>query len=397
MPKIRVLALSSDMDGVGYYRILNPHLSIDDPEVEADVRLLTDGSLNLADENYVRNYNIIFYNKSLFFPKKEMAQVFEQLIKKYNIKIVYDIDDYWILNNTHLNYEGWKKTNSQELIEKLIKYSHHVTTTTPLFANRISEINNKVFVLENSLNPNEYQWRVENKIKSDKIRFLWGGGISHMPDLRLMKDSFELFDKEFMNKSQLYMCGFDLRVRTNKGVFKGDPKTNQWTFFENIFSNNGKWVTNPRHKEYLNTYDDSNYGIKEEFKDEFYQRRWTKPILLYGTMYREADVVLSPLKNNNLFNFYKSQLKVIEAGIYKCPIIASNYGPYTLDIEDGIDGFLVDETKPDIWYKKMKWFVENPNAIIDMGEKLYEKVMSRYSMDIVCKKRAEFYKNIVNN
>jgi len=39
----------------------------------------------------------------------------------------------------------------------------------------------------------------------------------------------------------------------------------------------------------------------------------------------------------------KSQLKIIEAGIHKCPVIASNYGPYTLDIEDGKHGFLINE------------------------------------------------------
>lgn len=396
MSKVNVLALSSDNDGIGYYRVLNPHSYMNDEDVDVEIRLLTDGTLNLAFEPFVSQFNIIFYNKNLVFPKPEMAEIFMNIVKKHNIKIIYDIDDYWILSPTHINYPSWKNSKNKELIEKLLEISDAVTTTTPLFAERISEINPNVHVLENALNSKEYQWRYENKIPSDKIRFLWGGGISHMPDLRLLKRSFDSFDKDFLEKAQLYLCGFDLRMRTPKGIMKSDPKTNQWTFFEHIFTNSGKWIKSNQHRDYLNQYNDTNYGITEEFKDEFYQRRWTKPILTYGTMYHEADVVLAPLKNNMLFNNYKSQLKVIEAGIYKCPIIASNYGPYTLDVEDGVDGFLIDESKPLEWYKKMKWFVDNPSAVEDMGEKLHEKVMGRYEMSIVDEKRRELYKKIIS-
>ncbi|MCB1712944.1 MAG: glycosyltransferase, partial [Candidatus Riesia sp.] len=201
---------------------------------------------------------------------------------------------------------------------------------------------------------------------------------------------------DFIEKSQLYLCGFDLRIRTPKGIIKSNPNSNQWKFFEDIFTNNGKWVKNSEYRKFLNEYKDDNYGISEEFRNsEFYQRRWTKPILTYGTMYHESDVVLAPLKNNNIFNMYKSQLKVIEAGVYKCPIIASRYGPYTLDIEDGVDGFLIDEDKPHLWYDKMRWFVKNPSAVKDMGERLYEKVVSKYEMGVVTEKRVDCYKKIL--
>jgi len=393
---MNILALSIDLDGVGYYRILNPHSYIMNKDINVEIRIMNDPTLNITDENFIKNFNIIIYNKDIPFRNKEIVDKFYYLVKKYDIKIVFDIDDYWILNPTHLNYNIWKKTKAGEKTEKLIKNADYVTTTTQLFANRIKEVNENVTVLENSLSPKEYQWNHENKIKSDKIRFMWGGGISHMPDLKLLKNSFKLFDKNFMNKSQLYLCGFDLRVRTEHGIIKGDPKTNQWTFFEHIFTNNGKWIKDNNYRNFLNEYKDNNYGISEKFRyDQFYQRRWTKPILTYGTMYQEADVVIAPLKNNMLFNYYKSQLKVIEAGIYKLPIIASNYGPYTIDIEDGVDGFLIDENKPELWYEKMKWFVDNPSAVIDMGEKLHEKVINRYSMKKVTEKRLDFYKKII--
>jgi glycosyltransferase involved in cell wall biosynthesis len=394
---IRVLVLTTDTDGIGYYRNFMPHLTINDPDFEIDIRMLQDGTLNLLDQNFISKYNIIFYNKAIPFAKPEFFKIFYDLTKKYNIKIVYDIDDYWILSPTHSNYDMWKKSKADEAIVKAIKDADHVTTTTSLFAHRISEENPNVSVLENGVNLEEQQWTYDRK-PSDKIRFLWGGGISHLIDLRLLKTSFEIFDKDFLKKSQIFMCGYDLRVRTPKGMIqKSDPKTNTWSAFENIFSNNWRYVTSNEHRAYLKSYDDTGYGIKEEFIDEFYQRRWTRPILNYGHMYNEADVCLAPLKNNNMFNFYKSNLKVIEAGAHHCPILASNYGPYTVDDIEGIEdgkrkGFLIDENKPKMWYEKMKFYADNPDEMREHGENLYEYVKEKLCIKVIGEKRKQLYK-----
>lgn len=183
-------------------------------------------------------------------------------------------------------------------------------------------------------------------------------------------------------------------------ITQDNPKRSLWTQFECIFTNDYKWVNNPEYQSYLFQYDNTNFGRNEKFLSEFYNRRWTKSISEFGTMYYEADVCLAPLKSNHEFNHKKSQLKVAEAGAHKCPIILSNYGPYTIDdIEGKFDGkpkgFLIDENKSN-WYEKMKWFSQNPNAVVDYGENLYEYVKNNYSTDVVCKKRAEFYKSIVD-
>ena len=399
---IKILVLVSDTDGIGSWRNFMPHLTINDPDFDVDIRMLQDGTLNMLDPNFMSQYNILFYNKSIPFSKPEYFTAFKEMVKNLNIKIIYDIDDYWILSSTHLNYDMWKKTKADEVIIRALKEADHVTTTTTLFADKISEINKNVTVLENGVNLEEQQWTF-NRRPSEKIRFLWGGGISHMVDLRLLKPSFEIFDKDFLKKAQVIMCGYDLRVRTPKGMIqKSDPRTNQWSFFEDIFSNKGKYITNNEHRKYLQTYDDTNYGLKEEFIDEFYQRRWTRPIMLYGCMYNEADVCLSPLKNNNMFNYYKSNLKVIEAGAHHCPIIASNYGPYTIDdIEgkkDGMrKGFLIDESNPKDWYNKMKFYSNNIEAAREHGENLFNYVKKNLSIKVVGEKRKQLYKKVIEN
>jgi glycosyltransferase involved in cell wall biosynthesis len=100
----------------------------------------------------------------------------------------------------------------------------------------------------------------------------------------------------------------------------------------------------------------------------------------------------------------KSQLKVIEAGFYKKALIASDLGPYTIDLKhclnhgNFVDGnaMLVDENRNHSdWAKHIKKLVENPNMVKDMGERLYETVKDKYDLNNVTKDRRAFYLSII--
>ena len=60
----------------------------------------------------------------------------------------------------------------------------------------------------------------------------------------------------------------------------------------------------------------------------------------------------------------------------------------------GAHGFLINENDRKGWYDKMKWFVDNPSAIKEMGEALNELVLERYTLERINKNRAEFFKAI---
>lgn len=394
--KIKILTISLDQDGVGYYRMNSPYLSLNDPDIE--VKYLSNNDFTFRfTEDVLKEFNVIVYHKGIPFREQKNAANFSSIIKKYGIKMVFDIDDHWELDPTHLNYNNWKKNNSKEVTLNHLRSANYVTTTTPIFADEIKKVNPNVVVLENAVSHKEVQW-TPNKVESDKIRFIWGGGISHRPDLKLLEDSFRTFDKDFLSKTQMYMCGFDLRMKNQQGGISMDnPTRSMWSTFESIFTNRNRWINNPDYMSWLREYTDIErdiYGYNEKFKDEFYQRRWTKPIFLYGTMYNEADVALAPLKSFK-FNSVKSQLKVIEAGIHQMPVIASKFGPYTIDVEEGKHGFLIDESDRLGWKEKMKFFADNPNAVKEMGMALNELVLEKYTLEKINKKRAEFLKSIV--
>ncbi len=141
---------------------------------------------------------------------------------------------------------------------------------------------------------------------------------------------------------------------------------------------------------------------ENEYK-ESYVRVWTKPVTSYAKNYSKFDISLAPIKNH-IFNRVKSQLKVIESGFYKKALIASNIGPYTLDLKHALsngnftDGnaLLVDENRNHSdWAKYIEKLIKNPNWIEDLGERLYETVKDKYDLNVVTKDRAELYKSLL--
>jgi glycosyltransferase involved in cell wall biosynthesis len=177
------------------------------------------------------------------------------------------------------------------------------------------------------------------------------------------------------------------------------PEETVWARYEEIFTQKYKTVS-PEYQKKLMLFQQQEYP---EFIDESYRRVWTLPVTSYAKNYSKFDVSLAPIKNH-IFNRMKSQLKIIEAGFYKKAIIASNVGPYTIDLkhclENGkfVDGnaMLVNEARNHAdWAKYINNLIANPNMVKDMGERLYETVKDTYDLNTVTKTRADLYKSLV--
>ncbi len=208
------------------------------------------------------------------------------------------------------------------------------------------------------------------------------------------------------DKFQFYLCGFDIRgtvteINQQTGEQKQrpiKPEETVWARYEEIFTKNYELVSE-QHKDFLMKFKEEDYTLEE---NPFYTRVWTKPVTSYAANYRLFDVSLAPIKNH-IFNRVKSQLKVIEAGFYKKAIIASNIGPYTVDLKHSLkngeftDGnaLLVGEVRNGDWSKYMKKLIQNPNWAYDLGQRLYETVKDTYDLNKVTKDRAELYKTLL--
>jgi glycosyltransferase involved in cell wall biosynthesis len=286
-----------------------------------------------------------------------------------------------------------------------IKVSSYVTTTTSIFADEIRKFNKNVVIFPNGVNPREDQFN-EPTLPSDKIRVGWLGGSSHLHDLKLL-DGMVSKLKPQQDKLQYYVCGFDTRgtvTEINKNTGEEikrpiKPEETVWVKYESIFTDNYK-IISPKYKEFLDRFDDSEFL---GWQNENYVRVWTKPTTSYAKNYSKFDISLAPIVDH-VFNRMKSQLKVIEAGFYKKALIASNVGPYTIDLKHSVtngqftDGnaLLVDKHKNHSdWVKNIKLLVNNPNMITDLGERLYETVKDTYDLNVITKNRKEFYLSII--
>jgi glycosyltransferase involved in cell wall biosynthesis len=402
MSKINVLVLPSDKTGVGKFRSVDPHIMLQNNHSD-DFHVDIDYEPKLNDINYWKKYHIVHFHRSIG-PDYNQAPMIIQNLNSLGIITIMDLDDYWLPTKEHPVHQLVVQNELHKKILANMKVAGYVTTTTEVFADEIKKYNKNVFVLPNAINPNEPQFKAETQ-PSDKLRFGWLGGSSHLHDLKLLDNTFGKLT-QLKDNFSVYLCGFDTRgtvteINRQTGEQKQrpiKPEETVWARYEEIFTNNYKFIS-PEHKEILSKFKEEDLTSN----DYFYNRIWTKPVTTYATNYRWFDVSLAPIKNH-IFNRVKSQLKVIEAGFYKKAIIASNIGPYTIDLKHSlkngefVDGnaLLVDESRNHSdWAKYMKKLIENPNWAYDLGQRLYETVKDKYDLNKVTKDRAELYKTLV--
>jgi len=401
--KINVLVLPSDTSGVCKFRSTDPHIMLQNLYPD-DFHIDIDYQPNVNDVNYWKKYQIVHVHRNIGQDYDNTPKLIENL-KSLGIIVIVDIDDYWLPTKEHPIQQLILQNKIHEKIVANLKVASYVMTTTEIFANEIRKFNKNVVVFPNAINPKESQFN-EPTIPSDKVRVGWLGGSSHLHDLKLL-DGMVSKLKPQQDKLQYYVCGFDTRgtvTEINKETGQETrrsikPEETVWVKYEEIFTDKYKIIT-PNYKTFLDKFEDQEFV---GWENENYVRVWTKPTSSYAKNYSKFDISLAPIVDH-VFNRMKSQLKVIEAGFYKKALIASNVGPYTIDLKHSLnngnftDGnaLLVDKNKNHSdWAKFVKKLVDNPNMIKDMGERLYETVKDRYDLNKVTIDRKDFYLSII--
>jgi glycosyltransferase involved in cell wall biosynthesis len=402
MSKIKVLVVPSDRTGVGYFRSTKPHIALEEKypdEFHVDIEYEPE----LNNDEWLKQYDVIHYHRTLGAYEQQ-----ESLLNKLDslgIVTIMDLDDYWSPGQHHPAFLLIKNSGLDKMILNNIRIAKNVTTTTSIFADEIKKFNKNVVILPNAINPNESQFNQPNE-ESNRIRIGWLGGSSHLHDLKLL-EGFVSKNSDLKDKVQYVLCGFDTRgTVTEINQQTGErrqraikPEETVWARYEEIFTNKYS-IIDERYKKFLMEFrEDENLDVT----DQGYRRVWTKPVTTYAMNYSKFDISLAPIKDH-IFNRVKSQLKVIEAGFYKKALIASEVGPYTIDLKHSLkngvfgDGnaLLVSENRNHSdWAKYIKKLVYNPNLVVDLGERLYETVKDTYDLKNVTKTRQSFYKSII--
>lgn len=403
MSTYKILVAPGDNAGGGKYRCIDPHIKLQQNH-SSDFFVEINMNVDFSDIEYLKQFDVIFLHRVAQHHFKDATQVITNL-KKIGLKVIVDTDDYWHLDPSHGFFEQSKKDGVPAILINCLKLADMVTVPTELLANQVRPINKNVVVLPNAIDPQEEQFKPK-PTPSDKIRIGWLGGSSHIRDIELLKNLTQLGDK-----TQFVLCGFD----TRGNVSEMDPKTGQirqrqmqptetvWFVYELLLTDSLKSLQD--YPEYIKFLMQFTEDVNFDDSKMPYKRVWTKSINQYAKNYNLFDVSLAPLVESR-FNMYKSQLKVIEAGFHKKALIASNYGPYTIDLISAINKggtinpngncLLVDTKKNHKdWVKYAKMLIDNPQMAKDLGEKLYETVKDKYNLNNVTKTRCEYYKNLL--
>jgi glycosyltransferase involved in cell wall biosynthesis len=402
--KINVLVLPSDKTGVGKFRSVDPHVFLQNLYSD-DFHVDIDYEPQINNIEYWKKYQIIHAHRTIGNDYNIAPQLIES-IKSMGIIVIIDLDDYWLPTKEHPIHNIIVKHKIDEKIKANLKAASYVTTTTEIFANEIKKLNKNVIVFPNAINPKELQFNQPTP-PSDKIRVGWLGGSSHLHDLELL-GGFVQKNSDINDKLQYVICGFDTRgtvteINPQTGEEKQreiKPHETVWVRYEEIFTTNYKTIDDD-YKKFLLEFKEVEYNSGNNLP---YLRVWTKPVTTYAMNYSKFDISLAPIKNH-IFNRMKSQLKVIEAGFYKKALIASEIGPYTIDLvhclkngefnEEGNAILIPEGRNHSDWAKAIKKLVQNPEMIKVLGERLYNTVKDKYDLNVVTKNRAEFYKSLI--
>lgn len=338
----RILAIGIPNNGVHYHRI---HLPLS--KMPGVYVLFTDF---INDEVLQRGFDVVLCNR---FVHGCSYQQMEDYRKKYDFRLIVDIDDYWILDPWHILQGSYPTTE----IVNYMMIADIVTVTHDRLAMAAQPYNGNVEILPNALPYGDDQFgalkvSIEESgvdIPKDSLRVLYAGGVTHEKDLNIIANPWKRIaaDKVLKDKLSFVLAGYD----------DSNPKVA------------GIW-----HRMI------SNYLCG--FKLNGYVRQPLPPDR-YMAFYAEAEICIAPLVESR-FNSMKSNLKTLEAAAFKLPILVSNVHPY---IESG--GIKI-ESQSD-WFRYLKLLSKSKEAREDYGNFNFEYSRNYHNFESINTKRKHIY------
>jgi glycosyltransferase involved in cell wall biosynthesis len=300
----------------------------------------------VSEEIDDKQFDIVLFNRTI----QNFGITIDEARKKWNCKVVMDIDDDWELPPNHIMYHGYETI--KPIIEQNLRDADMVTCTGQRLADKISLFNSNVHIHKNALPYGEHQF-LPDKIHDDRVRIFWCGSVTHEPDLNILKNPMKRLHT-IRDKVRMVIGGYNDSDSYSKSV---------WDRMFSSFTCGGTL---------------ENFKLKGLMPDE------------YMEMYEYADICVIPLEDG-LWHSCKSNLKILESACKKVPVIVSNVQPYSLDTDAPV--FFVN--KQSDWFDNMKYLVLNENARKDYGEKLYEWAKQNYDYWKINADRRTAYENLI--
>lgn len=342
---MRILSVQQPGNGVAYHRQWLPLMEM------PDVAVLFADFLN--DEVLARGWDIVLINRHI--PGMELETLLDYR-KRYDFKLVVDIDDYWHLDPWHILYHSYP---TQKIVAH-IKAADLVTCTHKRLAKAIQEYNKAVVVIPNALPYGRGQFHEERikhseGVEKGRLRISYVASVTHERDLEQLRGPWRRMATEqyIRERTHFILCGF-----TNEG-----PRqvVDAWQRMVSVYLGGLR----------LNGYA---RGPLEPEK--------------YMAFYCEADVAMAPLVDSR-FNAMKSNLKVLEAATKRIPILVSAVHPYlecpyAIQCKSGIE-----------WVRNIRELVKSKRMREEYGLENSAWCRTNYDLDEWNKVRRQVYDKLI--
>lgn len=326
----KVLGIPLDNHATSYHRVIQPLYGL--MQQGHPVQFL--GPQETQLEQY--QWADILYIQCLYAPD---AYQFYAAQKKSGKKIVIDFDDDYINipadspEQTEIVDKSTGEAYSfpphlrSLYVQMFIQLADTVVVTSDALKQLYSPWAKKIKVIPNCVS--EDMQRDIPKTKNDKVKILWSGSNSHLPDLKLLIEPLKAIHEKYSDTVEFHFQGglpFD-------EIFEGLPiQSHPMVPFE----------------EYLNLIQDIN-----------------------------ADIAVAPLVDNQ-FNRGKSNLKFSQMTLMEASFVGSAVGPY-LEIDNGIEGFVAKNSSE--WVKHLSALIDSESLRNKCVEGATKLVKSNYFVD----------------
>lgn len=362
MKQIKIFAFPTHMTqdvtpGVDYVRMVLPMQELQkDPRFKVTIFDNTKSKEELSQFDWrevAQEYDILYIN---YLTLPWDFALIGMLFRKYNKKIVFDIDDLiWEIQSDNSSYETYKPgSDGRAVVTDIVNEVDYVTVTNQFLKNALvsytKKTHNKVKVMPNRIDLSVYKWRAK-PVKKHTVRIGYFGSSSHFNDLanREFVDGLERLMKEYPNVELLTIGAMLQQFKRKFGM------------------------------RYFN-----DFGHQDIFT-------WVN---MMPEKLGQVDLWAVPLVDNTYCRS-KSSIKFLEMSSTGIPGCWQDIRQYQEVVEDGKNGFLCK--RADDWYKSMKKLVESESLRKKMGKAALKTIEDGWQMKDNVKDYADFFIEVMNS
>ena len=351
---MKICGYGQHRDACTQLRIVGPLNKVEQLKL-ATVELIT--AVDGTGEGKVANSDVIVLGRAASDPVTAMLQE----MKRRGKYIVYDLDDdmfgvsplspHWKdfgimpvnMNHPELGslpmyvdgqggYDVRRNRALRASFIKVLKMTDCITTTTPPLLKLYSRYHDNVRMVPNAIDFGLWS-KPDITHNSGKVRVLYTGAANHREDWEFVKSVLLELQKTHKDWT-LVLVGMPWHDHA-EGI---DRKRVEWHGWADI--------------------------------DAY-------PFLMRSLC---CDIGIAPISKIK-FNDCRSSIKWLEYSALKMATVATDYGPYERDCEDGATALLVKEK--DEWYGALSKLLEDAQARKGLGERAYRKAKRYYDLDVV--------------